>query len=233
METKNILILADFACSTGFSAISENVVRELLLDSDVKYQIDVIGINYHGKPNAWQAYYPHVRLFSASAISQGDVFGMQGLIDMAATGRYDFVWVLQDTFIVRKLADALENVRLQLDKRFKWVYYFPIDAQPQEDWITESLKFVDVPIAYTQYGWDEVNRVAPEIAARTKIVPHGFDMDIFHPLPSDEIEEFRNGYFAGLAKDRLVIMNVNRNQPRKDIGRSLQVFAELKKTHPE
>ena len=43
---KRVLILADFGCVTGFASVSQNIVRQLLLDEKIQYQIDIVGINF-------------------------------------------------------------------------------------------------------------------------------------------------------------------------------------------
>ena len=50
-------------------------------------------------------------------------------------------------------------------------------------------------------------------------------------LPADQIKAFKEQYF-GKHADKFIIMNVNRNQQRKDIPRTLQAFAEFRKQVP-
>lgn len=234
---KRVLALCDFACATGFAQVSTNVIKQLLLDKNVDYQIDIVGINYHGLPNEWQNIAPQVRLFPALYISKGDVFGRQGYLNLLASGAYDLTWILQDTFQIEVIGQTILDIREQLAKAnkklFKWIFYFPIDAKPKENWITKSVALADIPVAYTQYGFDETVKFVPELKDRLLIVPHGIEEKVFYPIKErDKVAEFRKHYFLGKADDKFVIMNVNRNQPRKDVMRTMMIFKQFKEIVP-
>src|SRR4051812_41572457 len=94
---KRILALCDFACASGFSQVAENIVANLAATE--KYQIDIIGINYYGMPNKWLTAFPSIRVFPATVVSSGDLFGRNGLLQLLSSGQYDILWTLQDTFI--------------------------------------------------------------------------------------------------------------------------------------
>jgi len=64
--------------------------------------------------------------------------------------------------------------------------------------------------------------------SKLKAIPHGCNFKDFFPIPKDEIKAFRDGYFGANA-DKIIFINVNRNQPRKDIPSTILSFVELKK----
>lgn len=229
---KRVLMLADFACATGFAQVSQNVVRQLMLDKNTTYQMDIVGINYHGVPNEWQSFFPQIRLFPAHFISGGDVFGRKGYLNLLASGAYDLTWILQDTFNIEVIGDAIIDIRNRLigsgKKGFKWIFYFPIDAPVKENWITKTALLSDIPIVYTQYGYDECIKKVPELKDKLKVIPHGIEETIFKPVDEETKKRFRHDYFMGLADDKFLITNLNRNQPRKDIARTMKVFADYK-----
>ena len=236
-ETKRVLILADFCCATGFAMVAQNVVAQLLKDKDVVYQIDIVGINYHGMPNEWQGVYPRVRVFPAMLISSNDLFGRTGFLSMLSAGVYDLAWILQDTFNVEPIMEKIMELRKSLavnnKKLFRLIFYFPIDAKPKENWIKKSVSLADVPVVYTQYGYDECIAVDPQLESKLKIIPHGVDTAIFHPIDQKDIDEFRGHYFLDRTKDKFLVTNVNRNQPRKDIARTMQIFRLFKNQCPD
>jgi D-inositol-3-phosphate glycosyltransferase len=228
---KRILWLSDFACSTGFATVSHNIIQQLLKTE--KYQIDVIAINYYGMPNEWQRLYPLVRIFPSAAISNGDVFGRQGVLNMLATGGYDLLFTLQDTFqmeLVAGMIVQMQNLLKEKGKPFEWVYYYPIDAKPKESWIKNCVALCDNPVAYTEYGQNETLKHA-DISNLINI-PHGYDPSVFFPVEDSVKEKFRKEYFDGKAEGKYIITNVNRNQPRKDFARTLQIFSNFKKKVP-
>lgn len=142
---------------------------------------------------------------------------------------------------------------------FKWIGYFPVDSELKENWVTRAIALPDYPVAYCEYGkkemmkWDQaefglnfnikttaddVARKAqlkiPSIANRIQVVPHGVDLDVFHRVGEGERAAFRREFFNGrVGEDTFLVVNISRNQPRKDIPRTFKVFAELKKRVPQ
>jgi len=234
IELKRVLWLSDFACSTGFANVAQNIAAQILKTK--KYQIDIIGINYFGMPTEWNYAYPSVRIFPASLLSKGDVFGRQALLNLLTSGQYDLVFILQDTFNIEPIGQTLVDIKNKLisegKKPFKWIFYFPIDATPKENWITKSVSLADIPVVYTNYGYDECVKQDPNIAKRLKVMPHGTDTGVFKPMDKEDVARFRHSYFVGKADGKFLITNVNRNQPRKDIARTLQIYALVKQQVP-
>lgn len=234
-EPKRILFLADFACATGFAQVAQNIVAQLLKTQ--KYQIDIIGINYYGMPTEWNNLFPTVRLLPATVTSGGDLFGRQGFLNLLATGVYDLAFILQDAFQIEIIGKHIADIRNQLKssgrKTFRWIYYFPIDATPKENWLRESVCKADFPVVYTDYGKKECLKIIPELESKLRVINHGIDESIFHPIDEKTRAEFKKQYFMGKADGKFVVTNVNRNQPRKDIARTMQIFRLFKDQAPE
>jgi len=141
---------------------------------------------------------------------------------------------------------------------FKWIGYFPVDSDLKENWVTKSIALADVPVAYCDYGKKEmlkfdrkefdvtfqmkldtngspqkVTMKVPNLKDRLKAIPHGVDTNVFKPLSKSEITKFRKNYFNGIVKDdTYLVVNISRNQPRKDLARTLKVFADFKALVP-
>jgi glycosyltransferase involved in cell wall biosynthesis len=131
-----------------------------------------------------------------------------------------------------KIIETREALKKAGLKQFKWIYYYPIDATPKGNWIEKSVALADYPVAYTKYGYNETNKIK-ELTNLTHI-PHGFNPDHFFPMPKDEDrEKFKDDYFKGKAKGKYIVTNVNRNQPRKDLARTLQIFRLFKNQCPD
>jgi glycosyltransferase involved in cell wall biosynthesis len=61
-----------------------------------------------------------------------------------------------------------------------------------------------------------------------RVIYHGNNPSNFFPIQDKkDVADFRKQYFNGKADDRFLIVNINRNQPRKDIARSLMILKEL------
>jgi len=270
-----ILALCDSPTSaTGFGQVSKNILQGLAKTG--KYKIDVLGINFYGDaydknvhpydiypamPQGYQDMYGRGRLFGAINGHEDRV----GLIP-----GWDIIFTIQDPFILEGLgleypwAEQLK-ASSELWKRtlppqlwFKWIGYFPVDAELKENWVTRAIMLPDAPVAYCEWGksralkWDREEfelkfKVAktesdekqwasikyPSLKSRVSVIHHGVDIEKFKPLPKSEIKEFRKKYFEGNVNDStFLIVNVSRNQPRKDLARSLAAFAQFKKLVP-
>ena len=78
---------------------------------------------------------------------------------------------------------------------------------------------------------EQAIKVFPPIEKKLKIMPHGFNQKHFYPLPEKEVQEFRRAFFGKIAGNFL-FLNLNRNQQRKDIPRSMLAFKEVLKARP-
>jgi glycosyltransferase involved in cell wall biosynthesis len=232
---------------TGFG----NVAREVLtmLHNTGRYTIDIVGINYDGSFHTLPF---RIKPAVNALIPDGayrEVYGRQVFLDMVSDGRYDLVWVLQDTFIVEALGNKLVelNAMLPPDQKFRFIHYFPIDATPKKSWIDGAVLTAHHPVAYTKYGYDEVmklyhvgadTQLTPEeqernradyarLAEKLNIIYHGVNLKDFYPIEDAHVIAEWRGKSWGPHKDKFVFMSVNWNQPRKDLFRTLQAFKML------
>lgn len=92
----------------------------------------------------------------------------------------------------------------------------------------ETVAGADFPVVYTEYGKAETLKHMPELEDRLRVIYHGNNPSNFFPIQDKkDVADFRHQYFNGKADDRFLIVNINRNQPRKDIARSLMILKEL------
>ena len=66
---------------------------------------------------------------------------------------------------------------------------------------------------------------------RLAVIPHGFDATVFHRIGSEEISRFRHDRF-GVGPAGFVVLNANRNEPRKRIDLTLRGFAQFAQDKP-
>lgn len=232
-EKTKLLLYGDYCCATGFGQVLGNIARQLYATG--KYEIDVLGINYSGDPydrDKWVGeVFPAMPGGMMNAGPYGDVYGRQRLLDLMGTGKYDVVYMIQDSFVLDPIMPEVKKTQAALiengHKTFKTIWYFPVDAQLKGDWV-EAVSEADFPVVYTQYGREEVLKHKPELEDRLRVIYHGNNPDNFFEIEDKEdVRAFRKQYFQEKADDRFLIVNVNRNQPRKDIARSLMILKEL------
>lgn len=218
-------------CATGFAQVMRNVLRTLY-DTGL-YDITVVGINHTGDPYDYAKMpykiYPAVMALNQNPAYQ-DLFGRQRLMDLLGTGEFDLLFTLQDTFIVQEVAKVILETRNKLpkDRAFTWIYYFPIDAVPKESWVKEAVSLSDFPVTYTKYAYEECIKKDETLREKLNVIYHGVDVKTFHPLDEEKVKEVRKQFFS-VHSDKFIFANVNRNQPRKDVYRTMEAFAKLRK----
>ena len=222
--TIKVLALCDSpTCATGFAQVSRNVLKGV---SD-KYDITIIGINFDGKYYDREKYpykiQPAYLPLKRANVYQ-DYFGRQVVLDELGTGKYDILWILQDTFIVEPLGTKIKetNDALPDDKKFSWIYYYPVDAPLEEKWVKNTIDLADIPVAYTEYGKKETQKFTSK---EIEVIPHGVNTKEFYPLKNKK--ELKEKYFGKEHANKFIFTNVNRNQPRKDLFRTLLAYKKL------
>ncbi len=233
-----LLWYSDFLIPTGFGNVAEEIVSRL--HSTGKYEIEVVGINYDGNPyNIPGTTYFHLKdipVYPAIQVNKiaakgVDMFGKEVFVNLMRTGNYDIVFALQDAFNMTELKDAIEDLRETYG--FKYVLYFPVDGDIEKSWVDNAIKVADYPITYTMFGEKEVSRHSEEPVENLDFMYHGADITVYKPFANNEDRNvFRKAFFQVEDQNTIIITNVNRNQPRKDLVRSLLAFQQFKKDNP-
>lgn len=212
-------------CATGFGQVSRNILPAL--QASGRFDVDILGINFWGDPHD----YPF-RIWPMAINNQRDPYGRQRLQYHLHDPKleFDILFFLQDTFILDFLPSLLSSLK-QSGKKFKSVFYYPVDGIPKKSWI-EAANAVDYPVTYTRFGKDMSIQQVPEIGDRLQIIPHGVNPNVFFPVPQADVQQFRQQFFGAMS-DKFIFTNVNRNQQRKDIPATIRAFKEFKKLRPD
>lgn len=209
-------------CATGFGTVSRNILSGLY--NTGRYDIDVLGINYWGDPHNFP-----FRIWPTGVNSDHDPYGRKKVFSMIPKMEYDILFFLQDTFILDFLPELHTYLRSN-NKKFKSICYFPVDGTPEIQWL-KNVNACDYLVSYSEFGKNEARKVFPEIKSLLTI-PHGVNTKDYFVLPEKDILSLRAQYFGSLAS-KFVFTNLNRNQQRKDIPRSIAAYAEFRKTVPD
>lgn len=210
------------SCATGFGTVSRNIFEGLYRTG--RYDIDVLGINYWGNPHP----FPY-RIWPTGTNSDHDPYGRKKICNMIPQMEYDLLFFLQDTFILDFLPELIPHLRLN-GKKFKSICYYPIDGEPKEQWI-KNISVVDFPVAYCEFGKEMSKKMYPDVS-ELAVIPHGVNTREYYPHPDADVKAFREKYFGSQA-DKFVFTNLNRNQQRKDVPRTIMAFKEFRKQAPD
>lgn len=242
--TIKVLWYSDFLCTTGFGNVAEELIERLMKKTTTveakgpntagvmnvpQYNFTVLGINHFGEPynTPESPYYKFKDIPVYPSRGQGrDWLGHQKLVDMLVAGDFDVLFVLQDTFNMVPLHDALFDICSK--KRIPYIFYFPVDSDLDAVWVEKGVSTADIAVTYTQYGAQEVRKHGGEVE---HVIFHGADTSVFYPLSDEERLDARKRLF-NLGPDDFIVTNVNRNQPRKDVARTILGWLKLKEKMP-
>lgn len=206
------------SCATGFGTVSRNILEGL--QNTGRYQIEVLGINYWGDPHP----FPY-RIWPVGTNPERDPYGRKKICGMIPQMEFDLLFFLQDTFILDFLPELIPHLKSKRED-FRSICYFPIDGAPKKKWI-ENVNVVDYLVAYSEFGKNESMRMLPE-CQELDVIPHGVNTVDYFVHEEENVKAFRANYF-NRHKDKFVFTNLNRNQQRKDIPRTIAAFAEFRK----
>ena len=237
MEKRKVLVLSDASCGfTGFSMVAFNILKDI--EATGLYEIVQVGINYDGSGYD-NTKIPYKILPATSGIDPRykDVYGRSRFLDILSSGTVDIAFILQDMAVTASFMEDMQKVyeKLPKDKKFTSIFYFPVDSalQTKRKWVVDSVSKIDYPVVYTEFGKKEVEQFDPELSKRLAVCPHGVDTSVFYPMDKDKVEIAKTQIFKGVnLKDRFIVLNLNRNQIRKDYVKTFKTIAELKKFIP-
>jgi D-inositol-3-phosphate glycosyltransferase len=233
-----LLVVGDAVASTGFARVLHSVLDRI----KHKYEIHHLGINYFGDPHNtdWKVYVARLG---------GDVYGINRLQPLIEAVKPRLVFFINDVWILVRYMPILEKYK----DRLKTVMYFPVDGEPLDPDIIKQLGGVDQLVAYNRFG----ERVMQEAIAHVRrenaefkapaiaVIPHGVDTQLFHPYTDGNATTRKASITArSRAKRKLfpntkdfqesfVVLNANRNQPRKRIDITMQGFALFAEGKPD
>ena len=229
-ERPHILVAGDGAVPTGFARVMEGIFTPLA----AAYEIHQLATNYRGDPHghAWKLY---------PAEAGGDRWGANRLLNLIEKIKPRLVFLLNDIWVqhayLRELGKMKEPPPV--------VLYCPVDGGPLDAESVEPLRGVTRCVAYTEFGRGIIE--AAVAAQRSKepgfdfpsveVIPHGVDTETFRPLEAEGVPQrlhARQLLFKGMGdlEGRFIVLNANRNQPRKRIDTTIRGFALFARDKP-
>ena len=206
-----VLWISDGVRPTGFSRVAHGILDNLGSD----YDVDWIAVNYYGDPHE----YPY-KIYPAYVPNTPDVYGFQK-IKRFANNEYDLIFILNDVWIIDLY---LKEIKENFKTIPPIVIYTPVDSiNHYPDWY-KNFDIVSKVVAYNEHGRKVIESASG--IENIGIIPHGVDTFKFYRL-----DESRQEIRAGLTdredfiNAKMVILNGNRNNPRKQIWNSMIAFS--------
>jgi glycosyltransferase involved in cell wall biosynthesis len=172
--------------------------------------VSILGWQTRGQPVGWMGctVYP----------VRHDTFAADVLLGYLQKIQPDVLVTLADVWWLTYISNPL-IANFMRTARIPWALYYPIDGDLGDGRLPASwvriLETVDLPIAMSRYGRDVTRANGVECA----YIPHGVDGATFRPA-DDKAEARRAIGYDG----RFVVLSDARNQPRKMLPRTLEIF---------
>jgi len=135
-------IVADAGCPTGFATVTHNLVQ--YLQDTEKYDVNILGINFDGKPNEWSKKF---NIWPARV--GGDFLGVGAIAEFIETTKPDTVLLFQDFFNIPLYLGELPNDQPGI------VVYYPVDAPNVKGTYMLTLGVTTEVACYTRFGVKE------------------------------------------------------------------------------
>ncbi len=214
------LFVGDLVAKTGFSRVLHGIIGNLTDE----FNITGLGVNYRGDPHPYN--FP---IFPAS--SGGRIYGEDRLEVMLGSGFFDFVFILNDAWIVNTYLTMIKN---RVKNPPKIIVYFPVDSKFHDPEWYKNFDIVTTAATYTEFGKFVVNSPDCAPSLDLKIVPHGVDTQTFFKKYTSR-EHAKRTLFGEKteAASKFIFLNANRNQPRKRLDITMEAFSHLARKYDD
>ena len=224
-KLKFLLVSTHMHQFTGYSKVSHNMIQELSKKSWLK-------LTHYGfqkmpeVPQGFRPYPSNVDVYDAAGGErpQQQGFGYQQLPDFIRRKEPDVVMIYNDLSVVSRF---LEEIRKSgIPRTFKlWIYCDQVYNTQMQPFLDILNRDADLVFTFSN-GWKKCLK-DQGITRPMDVITHGFDKDKFFPIPRELARKQMN-----LPMERFIILNLNRNQPRKRYDILMMAFVELLVKYP-
>ncbi|MCF7785450.1 MAG: glycosyltransferase family 4 protein [Prosthecobacter sp.] len=203
-----LLWVGDALVPTGFATVTHAVLDHLRND----WEVIVSGVNYEGA-----AHDLPYRVMPAR--QDGDMWGMNRFQNLCTEFDPTVVVINNDWWNVAQFArNAPAGVPI--------IGYMPVDGGNLDGGAMAELNPLHAAVWYTDFGHRAA--VLAGFRGQRHVIPHGIDAGVFQP---SDCREARRQLGLAVPPDAFIVGNVNRNQPRKRLDLTIQIFAAWVKQH--
>lgn len=217
---------------TGYSKVSHGILEELVKQPAL--ELTHFGFQKHPQaPQQYRPYHPSVDVIDAAAIEasvpsqQGQPqqgFGYHVLVDTIKKKRPHVVMIYNDMAVVTRFLEEIRKSGVSRDFKL-WIYCDQVYDCQLQGMIDILNRDADRVFAFTSYWKKQLKDQG--ITRPLHVLGHGFDPKTYFTVPRDLARKSLK-----LPEDAFVIMNLNRNQPRKRQDIMIMAFVELVTKYP-
>jgi glycosyltransferase involved in cell wall biosynthesis len=223
-----VLVLSDSpairpaTAPTGFAKVAKNILTHW---TEQGIEIDVWGLHFDG----WGYRNVPWTIIPGGGTNWNSPKQLSAFLNLLTTGIYTHVWMLMDP-------DALciGNFPAQLRAVCKKhsihsTLYFPVDANLEFNWM-DIIREVDSPVTFTEFGREKVRATLHQSLFPIEVIPHGLEGHFKGVSQEERLKERAQIVIDGkqfASESDFLMLNVNKNEWRKDPLRSLEILKGL------
>lgn len=166
--------------------------------------------------------------FSMTPCGPQNCYNEQEALSEIAACEYDVLFLTADMNRISDLRPSIEKARA---KHIPVIMYAAIDCHIYSRHYWSILELADQAVVFSFWSKRQCHLILPELEKKLQVIYHGCEPDVFYPLPEAERLEARRSMF-GIEDDMFLVINVNRNQVRKDLMRTMAAFHLFHMEHP-
>lgn len=138
-------------------------------------------------------------------------FGEKEIGDYIKKNPQDIIIIFNDSIITSALTQTIINECGNFKNKFRLISYMDqVYAYQKKDYINMLNSYFDGIIAFTPYWKDIAYKIGIKKEMPIFTFCHGFDHHLYYPIPQNIARMFFN-----FNEDDFLVLNANRNQPRK------------------
>ena len=158
---------------------------------------------------------------------KGQGFGISEVREFVKKNKPDVCIIYNDMMIIHQVVTQLKLAQNEDGAKFKIIGYVDqVYLNQKKEFIDFLNTNIDFALLFTPH-WTKII-VEQGLAVPHDFLPHGFNPQLYYPVP----QRLSRAYY-NIAPTDFVILNLNRNQPRKRWDTCLKAFAELVSRYPK
>lgn len=223
--TRVLLFGTHFGSSNGYSLVCTHLAKYLALKKDI--ELTWWGFqNFQKIPNhdKEREIPSNVQVYDAFANEKVRAmgFGFEEVTEFVTMNKPDVCIIYNDMVVVSNIIDKLKKVE---NRKFKIIVYVDqVYLCQKKEFIKRLNDDADFVICFSKYWEDCIKEQG--MTRPTGILEHGFNPLMTFPVPKKLARMFFN-----LKQEDFIIINANRNQPRKRLDIMMMAFAEVVSRH--
>jgi glycosyltransferase involved in cell wall biosynthesis len=204
----------------GYSKVTYELIHEFAKRKDIEFIMYGFQ-NFFNNPSHRVDLPSNVQIYDAFKVNkETNGFGIKEVTQFVRTTKPDMCIIFNDANVIMRVMEEL--LKIPKDERtFKIVPYLDqVYLNQKKAFVKYINENADACILFTKY-WENVFK-SQGCTIPTFNLPHGFNSDHIVKIPKEKAREA-----LGMSNDDFVILNLNRNQPRKRWDVCLKAFARV------